>query len=555
MLSIKKISKNYSAETLFTAVNFNLNPGERLAMIGPNGCGKSTLLRILAGLEKPDGGMVELSPPDHTIGYLPQGGFGSPGLHAFEPLAADSLTIFQFLSPAGRDQAVLEIDLERLGLEISRRPDLQETQEAYADVLDELQAIVEASGRMPGILAALGLAGIPGTFPVVRLSGGQQTRLALARILLRQPQILLLDEPTNHLDLEMLDWLEKWLNASPCAVLFVSHDRRFLEKTATGILEFDILHRQVHSHAVGYREFLEIKAARTEAQLRAYSDQQVEIARLKNAAQRLRATATFSKGGKTDDRDKFARGFFANRSRGTVRRARHIEAAIEKIQTNNPVERPWRERGLKIDFQESAGQAREVLTLKQVSVGFGKYPLIQEVNLTLAFGRRAALIGPNGSGKSTLLRAISGEIAPLAGEVRLGAGVKTGVLAQVVKNNIAEGNPLTEILSVSSYNKTEARSFLSYYLFQGDAVFTPLSALSYGEQSRLALARLAAGGCNFLLLDEPLNHLDIPTRQHMEQAVLDFPGTVLFVEHDRAFIERVATDVWEIRCGRLEKVV
>ncbi|MHC1781674.1 MAG: ribosomal protection-like ABC-F family protein [Anaerolineaceae bacterium] len=553
MLSVKNISKSYGVETLFDSVNFNLNPGERLAMIGPNGCGKSTLMSILAGLEKPDGGSILLSPPNQTIGFLPQGGFSAPADDSIDAPQEAGLTMTQFLSPVGRDQTTLEMELERQAVEISRHPEQKAVQDAYNAALEELQAAAETTGRLPGILSALGLDHLPGDFPVASLSGGQQTRLALVRILLQQPDVLLLDEPTNHLDLEMLKWLEIWLVSSPRAVLFVSHDRRFLEKAATGILEFDVNQRRIRCHAVGYRDYLAIKSSEKEEQLRAYNDQQSEIARLKTAARHLRATATFSKGGKSDTNDKFAKGFFANRSLGTVSRAKNIENKINKIKQDNPVERPRRELGLKIEFQESTGRSREVLALKDLSVGYGEKVLLSGINQLLVFGSRAALIGPNGSGKSTLLRTIAGELTPLAGEVKLGASVKLGVLSQIPRASVENGNPLTEIQFVSNYNETEARAFLSYYLFQGDAVFTPLSALSYGEQSRLSLARLVAGGCNFLLLDEPLNHLDISSRQHMEEAVLSLPGTVLFVVHDRAFIERVATETWEIRDGMVNK--
>jgi ATP-binding cassette subfamily F protein 3 len=546
MLAIKNIAKSFGAETLFSDVNFNLNPGDRLGAIGPNGCGKSTLLRILAGQEKADHGSVTLSPPHHIIGYLPQGGLGSTSKEA-----GGAATFARFLSPVGRDEAALEKELERLAIQIAAKPDAPDIQEAYDTTLREMQDAVETAGRAPAVLAALGLSALPADFPVERLSGGQQTRLALARILLSRPQVLLLDEPTNHLDIAMLDWLEGWLNASPCAVLYISHDRRFLERTATGIVEFEPLRRRVRVHALGYGEYLALKSAETDEQARAYSDQQEEIARLKAAARRLRDTATFSKGGKTDDRDKFAKGFFANRSLGTVGRAKNIEKKIQAIQNGNALEKPRRELGLKIEFQENDARSREVLELRDLSVGYGANVLLSGINRVLQFGCRAALIGANGCGKSTLLRTISGELPALAGEARPGASVKMGVLGQISAACDREGHPLSEIQSVTSYNETEARAFLAYYLFQGDAVFTPLSALSYGEQSRLALAKLVAGGSNFLLLDEPLNHLDIPARVHMERAIIEFPGTVLFVVHDRAFIERVATEVWEIREGRL----
>jgi ATP-binding cassette subfamily F protein 3 len=553
MFSVKNLSKSYGVETLFSGVNFNVNPGERLALIGPNGSGKSTLMRILAGVEKPDSGSVSFNSPARAVGYLPQGSFATTLDEAGAP-PAESLTLAQFLFPGGLDTTALEAELERLAVDFSRQPEREDLQSAYDKALARLTEAAETANRLPPLLAALGLDGVPAGFPVASLSGGQQTRLALARILLQQPQVLLLDEPTNHLDLEMLAWLEKWLISSPCAVLFVSHDRRFLEKVATGILEVDPREKAVRLHAVSYGEYLQIKAGENEEMVRVYSDQQEQIARLKSAARHMRDTATFTKGGKADTNDKFAKAFFANRSIRTVGRAKAIERKIDKILDENPAERPAREWGLKIDFEEAGSRARDVLTFRDLAVGYGDNVLLHDINLVLGYGSRAALIGSNGSGKSSLMKTVTGEIQPLAGEVRLGAGVKLGVLNQVSGSLTGDGNPLTEIQSVSGYNETEARAFLSYYLFRGDAVFTPLSALSYGEQSRLALAKLVAGQCNLLLLDEPTNHLDIPSREQIEQAVLAFPGTVLFVVHDRAFIDRVATEVWEIRERRVEKV-
>lgn len=555
MLSIKNISKSFGAETLFTNVNFNINPGDRLALVGPNGCGKSTLLRIVIGEEKPDSGFVINSSQSRDIGYLPQGSLPGVPENRSEGLPDSHQTIAEFLSPCGQDLPALEKNLEFLAEELSNHPDQESIQEAYNITLSQLQTTAELAGRMPEVLAALGLKHTPAAFRVDLLSGGQKTRLALARVLLSQPQYLLLDEPTNNLDFQMLDWLEKWLINSPCGILFVSHDRRFLETVATGILEIDPKEHLIRSYSGGYQSYLWEKESERERQLREYSDQMDEIARLKAASLRLRTTATFTKGGKSDTNDKFTKGFFANRSLGTVGRAKNIENRLEKMLSDHPAQKPDRVWEMNIQFHDLPSSGRDVMTLTDLTIGYGHNMLISDISQVLRFGSRTALIGPNGCGKTTLLRTITRAIQPLAGEINLGTNVKVGYMSQEYHTANRTGNALTTILAAAPFSETEARAFLSFFLFTGDDVFTAVSTLSYGERARLTLAELVASGCNFLLLDEPVNHLDISSRQQLEQALLSFPGSVLFVVHDRAFIERVATEIWEIRERRVIKVM
>ena len=261
----------------------------------------------------------------------------------------------------------------------------------------------------------------------------------------------------------------------------------------------------------------------------------------------MRDIGKFKKGGKADSGDKFAKGFFANRSKETIRRAKHLEQRLEKLISEDKVEKPKESWQMKLEFDDTPVSGREVLVLEDLSVGYGSYVLLEGLNQTLKYNSRTALIGPNGSGKTTLLRTIAGRLEPLTGRLRLGANVKIGYMAQEQEDLLSEENAFELICKQAVYNETEARTFLHRFLFSGDDVFVPVSSLSYGERARLSLACLVAQGCNFLLLDEPVNHLDIPSRTRFEQALETFEGTILAVVHDRYFIEGFARELWEVQ--------
>jgi ATP-binding cassette subfamily F protein 3 len=283
-----------------------------------------------------------------------------------------------------------------------------------------------------------------------------------------------------------------------------------------------------------------------------HNEQQIEIQELKSAAAHLRGIAKFRKGGKADGGDKFAVGFFGNRSKGTVGRAKNIEKRLERILTDEHVAKPRPSWQVRIDFNDSAPSGRNVLVLDNLSVGYQPPPLLEDISLTLRYGQRVTLIGPNGSGKTTLLRMITGQIAPLAGTFRIGANVKIGVMAQDQDTLIPTENALEAVQRIHGWNDTEARSFLSKFLFTGDAVFTSAELMSYGERARLMLAQLVAQGTNLLLLDEPINHMDIASRVRFEEALKEYEGTILAVVHDRYFIQNFATEIWEIRDKRIK---
>ncbi len=541
MLTAHHIHKSYGIQPILQDISFSVSNSERIGLIGPNGCGKTTLMRILAGIEKPDSGTVASTRPNLRIGYLAQG-------MEFDPKQTLQTTLG--LNPVS--QAELEAEITSLASALSSNPNDTHLQAKYDSTLKQLSNF---DFQPSTILGPLGLADIPLETPVKHLSGGQKTRLMLAQVLLEEPHLLLLDEPTNHLDIEMLEWLEDWLNRFQGAALIVSHDRAFLDNTVTSILELDPSTHSMKSYPGNYGDYLEQKLTEREKQTQAYQDQQDEIAQLRSAAAHIRGLTKMKKGGKGDSGDKFAKGFFGNRATKRIAgRAKHIEARIEILLTEDRIEKPKQNWQMKLDFGAPAHQSKDVLVTESLSVGYTPdNPLLENINLHIRAGKRIALTGPNGTGKTTLIRTIAGKLPPLAGSLKLGMTVKLGYMTQEQELLNPSFNALQTIQSVAPFNETEARNFLHYFLFKGDDALRPTSVLSFGERARLQLGLLVAQGCTFLLLDEPINHLDIPSRARFEEALANFKGTILAVVHDRYFIERFASEVWNVKDGRIEK--
>lgn len=538
MLQVSGISKRYGDVQILENVSFVVNAGERVGLIGPNGCGKTTLLRIIVGQESADAGSVQTAPEGAKIGYLAQG----------LEYGRDE-TVGQVVR-AGREGLLeAERELRRLedALARSEGDDLDRAIAAYSAVQSRFEYLggYEVSHRISAILDGLGLAQLPLDTPVRILSGGQKTRLGLARLLLEDCQVLLLDEPTNHLDLEALEWLESFLRRYEGAVIMVSHDRSFLNNTASSILELHPQTHQVTPYPGSYADYVAAKERELADQWQRYHEQQEKIAQLEADASRLAGQAIRTEHGTIHYH-------YRKIAKKTARRAVVQRRRIERMLENEDrVEKPKPVWHMKLDFEDVPSSGQEVLRIRDLAMAFDRSPLFEKVNLTLRQGERIALMGPNGSGKTSLLRIIADELAPTDGQVQLGAHVRLGHYSQEQRNLDPSGTPLSEIHQAGAFSETEARSFLHYFLFAGDEVFLPVADLSYGERARLALAKLVAQGCNLLLLDEPINHLDIPSRESFEQAMSEYDGSLLMVVHDRYFVRRLATGIWALENGTI----
>lgn len=537
MLTVNRITKQFNLSPILIDITFSLVAGERAGLIGPNGSGKTTLLRIIAGRESPDSGSVQVMPSGLKIGYLPQG-FEIDG----------TLTLAEIRHARLGDPERLAAELARLAAALAAEPGRADWQRAYDETLDRLAAA--SRGGNAAILTHMGLDDIDPQQPVGTLSGGQKTRLALALTLLDDPDLLLLDEPTNHLDIPMLEWLEDWLADYPGAALVVSHDRTFLDHTVNRIIDLDPAQHTAREYYGNYSDYLAQYLAERERQLSAWKDQEYEIRRVRQDIARTREQARH-----VEITTKPNQPGVRRIAKKVARKAASREKKLDRyLASDERVAKPGRSWQMKLDFDEARQThiGRDVLELQDVTVGFPGRPLLASLNLSIRAGERVILTGPNGSGKTTLLRTIAGTQPPLAGRIRLGESVRLGYMTQEQEALDPESTALAMILHAAAMTETEARSFLHYFLFEGDNPLRPIADLSFGERSRLSLAVLVAEGCTFLLLDEPINHLDIPSRTRFEEALTYFPGTILAVVHDRYFIERFATEIWRVTDGRIE---
>lgn len=546
MLVVSNISKQFPGadEPILKDITFTVNPGERVGLIGPNGSGKSTLINIIMGSLSPDSGSVQLNPPNLRIGYLAQG-----------VAAPDETPIRDVLFPQANALREAEDDLERLGAAMvdASESQMNALSAAYNDALERLERASREvdSGEAERILAGLNLVGLSLDAPVGTLSGGQKTRLGLSSLLLNQPQLLILDEPTNHLDITGIEWLEKWLQDFQGGVLVVSHDRTFLDEIVTSVVAINQVKHTARVFEGNYSDYVATVRSEWDKQWSQWRDQQVEIARIKYAADRTMARAVRKENATNNDQQR-------RYAKKVAKRAKAMEKRLDRyLESDDRVEKPERTWPLRMDnlnSVEALPPDREIITLRDVSIGYGK-PLLANLNLTLMSGERVAVLGPNGQGKSTLMKTVIGELPPLAGTVRIANTVKIGYLAQEQEILDLASTPLQTLLAAAPMSQTEARTFLHFYLFTGDEVFTPIAQLSYGERACLMLAALVARGANLLVLDEPINHLDVPARERFEQAMTAFQGSVLAVVHDRYFVDKFATKTWHIQNGMLTEEI
>jgi len=513
ILQARCLEKSYGIQHLFHNVSFSLEEGEKVGLIGPNGTGKSTLLKCLTGEEVPDAGDIFVNERT-TIGYLAQNNLWHKGTLFEELLMGFASTV--------EDRQQLR-NLERL-MAKAQGKQLEEFMAEYALVTERYERAggYACEAMVKRVAKGLGFADHEFIQPVRTMSGGQKTRAALARVLLAQPDILLLDEPTNHLDINALEWLEEFLNQYPKTVLLVSHDRYFLDRTVSRILELE--NGRISSFNENYQGYLRRKGENEESYRRAYRKQQQAIAKTEEFIRRYRA------------------GIKAKQARGRETLLAKMDR-LEKL----PPKRVISPRTL-VPIPESGHM---VLEIKHLGHGFSEKKLFSQLEFTVTRGEKVALVGGNGTGKSTILKALVGEIAPEEGDIKLGARVKISYFSQEHENLNWDNTVLQEIISSINKSEEESRGLLAAFLFGEDDWEKKIGDLSGGERSRLALLKLLLTGANFLVLDEPTNHLDIPSKEMVEDFLGDFPGTLLVVSHDRYFLDKTADRVLELENGRL----
>ncbi|MCA1048047.1 ABC-F family ATP-binding cassette domain-containing protein [Bacillus toyonensis] len=496
-------------------IKLEVQTKDRIALVGRNGAGKSTLLKIIAGELSHDGGEI-IKPKDVSIGYLAQ----NTGLETSLTIWDEMLTVFTHLQQ-------METKLRRLEQEMGKEENFSNaaTYEKLLADYDQLQLDYKDQGGyqyeadIRSILSGLGFPVETHQTTISTLSGGQKTRLALGKLLLTKPDLLILDEPTNHLDIETLTWLEQYLQGYPGAILIVSHDRYFLDKLVTQV--YEISNKESRRFVGNYSKYLDLKSALYEQEMKRYEKQQDEIAKLEDFVQKNIARASTTK-----------------RAQSRRKQLDRMELLIRPLGDSKSA-------SFHFDIEKQSGN--DVLQVKDATIGYDEDPIIEHVNMRLTRGDSVALVGPNGIGKSTLLKSIVNKLQLLHGDVAFGSNVSVGYYDQEQANLTSSKRVLNELWDEYPLQpEKEIRTILGNFLFTGDDVLKPVSSLSGGQKARLALAKLMMQKSNLLILDEPTNHLDLNSKEILENALIDYPGTLLFVSHDRYFINRVTTTVVEL---------
>ena len=495
------LGKSFGVRQVFSNVSFEIKEGDRIALVGPNGAGKSTLLKCILGIEELDEGQVVMSPVA-SIGYLQQ------------DVNLGDASLAEEIETAWEDVHALENKLQ----ELTTYLETHEASESDLQRLDYLQNRLEWLGgydyeqKTKRIVYGLGFTDEDLYKPANAFSGGQKTRINLAKALVRSPDFLFLDEPTNHLDMEMLEWLEGYLSSYRGGILIVSHDRYFMDRIVTGVVELD--HHKATTYRGNYSRYVAQREDRLKADTIAYEKQQEYIKKTEEYI------------------DKYRAGIKSKMARGRQSQLNRLER----------LEAPETSHSLDFKFPPAAMSADKVLVLDHVSIGYKTDdPIIDDVSVVVRRGESVALIGPNGAGKSTMVKAIVGELFPTEGHIDIGNRVQVGYFSQEHEELHARWQVVDEIINNYNFTEEKARNVLGSFLFKGDDVFKLVGDLSGGERARLALLKLFLQGDNFLILDEPTNHLDVPTREIVECALQQFGGTCFIISHDRYFLDQVST--------------
>jgi ATP-binding cassette, subfamily F, member 3 len=516
ILQVQDVSKSFGADVILSNIKLEVQTGERIALVGRNGTGKSTLLRVITGEYSYDSGHVMI-PKDVKTGYLAQ----DAGLDSEETIWNEMLTVFNDLRK--KEKRLREMEA-RMG-----DPEVLDNAAEYERLLmdyDQLQVQFKDEGgyqyeaEIRTVLHGFQFADFDRDTRINTLSGGQKTRLALAKLLLTKPDLLILDEPTNHLDIKTLTWLEQYLQSYPGGILIVSHDRYFLDKIVTGV--YEISRKRSYRYTGNYSRYLEQKAERFAQEMKEYEKQQDQVAKLEDFIQRNLVRAS------------------------TTKRAQSRRKQLEKMER---LDRPaGAEKSASFSFDIEKQSGNDVLKLENVSTGYEEgSPLFKNVDFAVSRQDSVAIVGPNGIGKSTLLKAIRKVLPLLSGDIHYGSQLKISHYDQEQADLHSRKTLLNELWDdYPDRNEKEIRSILGQFLFSGDDVLKLVSELSGGQKARLALAKLMMEKGNLLLLDEPTNHLDLDSKEVLEQALIHYPGTILFVSHDRYFINRIATKVAEL---------
>ena len=509
LISVQELQKSFGVHEVLRSVTFSLQKGEKMGLVGVNGCGKTTLMRMIAGEMQPDGGTIHRN-KDLRVGYLAQ----LDDIPLTDTVWGALLKVFEPIRVMERRMAEIEKLLEsadpetalRLSSEYQRLTESYNAQQGYA-----------YEGEILRVLNGLGLKPEMHQRQVSTLSGGERTRLSLAKLLLQKPDIILMDEPTNHLDLEAIEWLQDYLTDYKGSLLLISHDRYFLDHVCTTMGE--LLGGKMIKFTGNYTEYMKKRTADFETRMKAYELQQKEIQREQAIIERYRSF---------------------NREK-SIKAAESREKRLAKVER---LEKPVEEQHVRFSFDARRRSGEEALEVRELSKSFEGQPVFQNLSFKLRTGDRVALIGPNGVGKSTLFRILTHQLNPDHGSVRFGTNIDIGYYDQHQQNLNPQNTILDEVWNTfPKLEQTRIRSALGLFLFTGDEVFEKIEKLSGGERGRVALTKLMLKQDNLLLLDEPTNHLDMDSREVLEDALRDFPGTILAISHDRYFINRFAEKV------------